>query len=61
MESETTGIACPLCGSLKSDVIGTQDKGDYIRRRRVCLVCDNRYTTIETVMSRPKGKKLKWR
>ena len=57
MSSETNGVACPLCGSLKSDVVETQEKVDFIRRKRVCLICDNRFVTIETICENPKRLK----
>lgn len=54
----SNSVMCPLCGSTKSDVIQTQDKGDFVRRRRVCLICDNRFNTIETIDPAPhRGKK----
>jgi len=42
-------LICPLCDSKRSFVIDSRTSTDYrkIRRRRVCLNCDNRFTTYE--------------
>ncbi len=42
---------CPYCGHTKSEVIETRDNedNDTIRRRRLCLQCEKRYTSYERV------------
>ncbi len=41
---------CPYCGYHETKVIETRDVGDEaIRRRRVCLRCDKRFTTYERI------------
>ncbi len=42
-------MKCPICDSVKSDVIDSRptDNGG-IRRRRECRVCKHRFTTYET-------------
>lgn len=40
------GIRCPLCGS-DTGVIETRQNVGSLRRRRGCLVCPGRVTTIE--------------
>jgi transcriptional repressor NrdR len=44
-------MRCPFCGTLESQVLDTRvsDTGDTIRRRRKCLACDKRFTTVETI------------
>lgn len=45
----SNGLLCPNCGSHKSKVIGTEPDRNRIaqKRRRMCLECDERYSTIE--------------
>ncbi len=38
---------CPYCGHHDSRVIDSRDTNDGIRRRRLCLNCDARFTTYE--------------
>jgi transcriptional repressor NrdR len=42
-------VACPKCGEGYSKVIDvrTRSSGESVRRRRKCLTCQTRYTTIE--------------
>ncbi|RME81030.1 MAG: transcriptional repressor NrdR [Caldilineae bacterium] len=42
-------MKCPHCGHTRSRVIDTRDSGDGIRRRRLCLACQQRFTTYEQV------------
>ncbi len=43
-------MKCPYCGFSESKVIETRDVGDdAIRRRRMCLKCERRFTTYERV------------
>jgi len=46
-------LACPACGASQSKVTNTYGNrdGDRIRRRRECLSCAHRYTTVELVAS----------
>lgn len=43
-------MRCPFCGADDSKVIDSRlsVEGDAIRRRRMCLVCNERFTTYET-------------
>jgi transcriptional repressor NrdR len=45
-------MRCPRCGSTKSKVIDsrTAKDGGTIKRRRECLKCQHRYTTVEAIM-----------
>ncbi|MFC1461098.1 transcriptional regulator NrdR [Verrucomicrobiota bacterium] len=45
-------MRCPKCGHLQDRVIDsrTARDGDAIRRRRVCLECDQRFTTYEEII-----------
>lgn len=45
-------MKCPQCGQLDDKVIDTraQKCGDVIRRRRECLACGFRYSTVESVV-----------
>jgi transcriptional repressor NrdR len=45
-------MLCPYCNHDNSKVIDSRDSGDGIRRRRECLSCDRRYTTIERSQTR---------
>ena len=44
-------MRCPACGSSDDKVIDSRqaDDGSSIRRRRVCIGCDRRFTTFERV------------
>ena len=43
-------MRCPFCGAQDTKVIDSRlaGEGDQIRRRRECLVCNERFTTYET-------------
>lgn len=45
-------MRCPKCSSLEDRVVDSrvQREGGTIRRRRECLKCGHRYSTIETVL-----------
>ncbi|WP_414718138.1 hypothetical protein [Thiocapsa sp. UBA6158] len=46
----TLSASCPLCGSEHTAVLETRQAGaDAIRRRRKCLGCRFRYSTLETI------------
>jgi transcriptional regulator NrdR family protein len=40
---------CPKCYG-KTTVLVTKVNEDYVRRRRECLECGHRYTTVEMVI-----------
>lgn len=40
-------MRCPHCGHDESRVLDTRDSDQGIRRRRQCLRCENRYSTVE--------------
>ena len=42
-------MRCPFCQNIDTKVIDTRESahGNSIRRRRVCLQCGRRFTTIE--------------
>ena len=44
-------MKCPFCGHAQDRVLETRDlkDGDGIRRRRECLSCKSRFSTIETL------------
>ena len=42
-------MQCPHCGHGKHRVIDSRDREETIRRRRQCLVCEQRFTTYEHV------------
>ena len=48
-------MRCPFCGYPDSRVINSRptDEGISIRRRRECMNCGKRFTTYETVETRP--------
>src|SRR2546430_14342817 len=47
-------MRCPNCGSLDTQVqdLGPAEDSSVIRRRRVCLTCNFRFTTFERVQLR---------
>ncbi len=44
-------IPCPSCGSTKARVMDTRQSAKTVRRRRLCLSCDERWTTYEVTES----------
>lgn len=42
-------MRCPACQHPDSRVVDSRTAGDAIRRRRSCLECGNRFTTLERV------------
>ena len=47
-------MKCPICGYQDSKVIDSRPTEDgSIRRRRECLGCSHRFTTFETIESKP--------
>lgn len=44
-------MKCPYCGSLKGKVLETRTnpEGFAIRRRRECVICEKRFSTLETI------------
>lgn len=42
-------MKCPQCGHVQHRVLETRDRADEIRRRRECLSCKLRFSTIETI------------
>lgn len=43
-------MKCPQCGHLEHRVLETRDREDEIRRRRECLSCRLRFSTVETLL-----------
>ncbi|AFJ03566.1 Ribonucleotide reductase transcriptional regulator NrdR [Methylophaga frappieri] len=43
-------MRCPYCGAADSKVVDSRlsAEGDAIRRRRMCVICNERFTTYET-------------
>lgn len=46
----TTGERCPACRKMKSKIIDTRMENGYRKRRRECLCCGSRWSTIEVRM-----------
>ncbi len=48
-------MKCPYCGNLASRVLDSRatDEGAAIRRRRECMRCANRFTTMEKAEEEP--------
>ena len=43
-------MKCPQCGHLEHRVLETRDREEEIRRRRECLACKLRFSTVETLL-----------
>ena len=52
-------MICPVCNSEKSKVLESRKSSYGIRRRRECLDCGNRFTTLETIIKKQEKRKLK--
>ena len=51
--SQTPKLRCPACGHYLSKVVNSRAFGaeqPVIRRRRVCIECAARYTTVERIV-----------
>src|SRR5438105_15311205 len=48
-------MRCPFCGHGEDRVVDSREsrEGDVIRRRRECTKCERRFTSYETIESRP--------
>lgn len=48
-------MRCPQCGNEEDKVVDSRSvrDGRAVRRRRECLVCQNRFTTYEGIETRP--------
>jgi transcriptional repressor NrdR len=48
-------MRCPFCGHDETKVVDSRvsESQDAIRRRRECLVCEQRFTTYERVEEMP--------
>ncbi|MEP6870966.1 MAG: transcriptional regulator NrdR [Anaerolineaceae bacterium] len=44
-----TPVRCPFCSFRDSKVTDSRANDDGIRRRRACIACGERFTTVETV------------
>ena len=44
-------MKCPYCGATESRVLDSRPVDEGVRRRRVCLACNIRFTTYERVQS----------
>lgn len=50
-------IFCPCCGGKTIVVNSREDKGNTVRRRRECVDCGARFSTIEAQVIKNKGEK----
>ena len=48
-------MKCPFCGSNQDKVLESRTlaEGEAIRRRRLCLTCDQRFTSYERLEDKP--------
>lgn len=46
-----SAMACPACGHRGTQVIDGRPSGADYRRRRVCLACELRFTTMERIVA----------
>jgi len=51
----TTGERCPACGKMNSKIIDTRMENGYRKRKRECLSCGSRWSTIEVRMKEEKA------
>lgn len=49
-------MKCPYCGA-ESKVLDSRPVYDAVRRRRQCLLCEERFTTIELCVEEKKLNK----
>lgn len=55
------GLACPSCGKHMLRTVESRKADGTVRRRRECVKCGERFTTIEVIeaVNRPQGKEKK--
>jgi transcriptional regulator NrdR family protein len=53
----SNGIECENCGSTRTFVINTRDYGKARYRRRKCIACTKRFSTLELSMTHVKRSK----
>lgn len=46
-----TGELCPNCGELNNRTLGSRLRANLRHRRRVCLSCSTRWSTVEVNLS----------
>ena len=49
---------CPQCNSSQDSVIDTRPREHYVYRRRKCITCNHRFTTIEIKTNCIKDKEI---
>ena len=68
VNNQSTGVACPRCGTTETQTVNSRPSNGTIRRWRCCRRCAGRFTTIETILDAeglpiigdlPKLKKLR--
>jgi transcriptional regulator NrdR family protein len=52
-----SGILCPECGTNSSKVTDSREAPGSIRRRRECVRCGGRWSTIERAVSFKQGSR----
>ena len=50
---------CPQCGSTQTRVTDTRSSADSVRRRRECMTCGQRWSTVEKQLAPAKAKRSK--
>ena len=50
-------MKCPKCGCTKLDILDSRKHDTYIKRRKECGKCGNRFTTIEVAELTPENVK----
>lgn len=40
-------MMCPRCGSVQTNVDDSRSTGETVRRRRNCMTCEHRWSTLE--------------
>src|SRR5262245_24340519 len=56
VEAEAGGVICPACGGRAHDVLETRAPAhDRFRRRRRCVTCSFRWSTVERVVKDARG------
>lgn len=49
------GVLCPECGRKSSRLLDSRDVTDGRRRRRECVSCGHRFSTVEMVATMKRG------
>lgn len=52
------GVLCPTCGHNRQKIVDPRKVAGGILRRKVCVKCGARFTTMEAIVNAQRGPKM---